>query len=100
MGLSVEFPRSCDRQALRALSYLGEFCWQRAWYKTKVSLSSAFQMETSTLSLHTGLPCQMPQKSAWWPPGQLRSDSAGKGSGQGYHVRSGSLQLWATTPQP
>lgn len=66
--------------------YLGEFCWQRAWYKTKVSLSSALQMETSTLTLHTGLPCQMPQQSAWRSPGQPGLESAGKGSGQGHRV--------------
>lgn len=30
--------------------------------------------------LHTGLPCWMPQKSDWWPPGQLEPQSAGQGS--------------------
>lgn len=40
-------PGAVTKRLCGPFGYLGEFCWQRAWYKTKVSLSSAFQTETS-----------------------------------------------------
>lgn len=54
VGRRVEFPRSCVQEAPGALSRLGEFCWQRAWCKTKGSLSPAIQTETRSLTLHIG----------------------------------------------
>lgn len=63
---------------------------------TKAGLSSAFQTETLTLALRTGLPWQMPQKLDWWPPGWLEPESAGEGSRPRIMSESGQLQLGTT----
>ena len=73
-------------------SFLGEFCWQGLGAKTKAALSPAFQMETLTLALHTGLPWHTPQKPAWWPPGWRDPETEG-GEGSRVQVTSRSKLL-------
>lgn len=89
-GQAWNSPGAVTNGLREPVSYVGEFCWQRAWCETKVSLSCALRTETR-LALHTGLPCQMPVCPV--APGQWGPERAGKGPGRGQHgekPRSGS----------
>lgn len=86
-GAEGGIPQKLRPKGSRAFQLSGEFCWHRAWCKTKASLCSAFQMEMSTRLSTQARPSNATEVGLV-ALGQLEPERAGKASRQGsQHIK-------------